>query len=127
MFDYTIETSNTMEDTIEKLKATLMEEKFGVLWEFDIQAKLQEKGLEFNEPYKVLEVCNPHEAKRVLDKNKMVGYFLPCKIVVYTDQGKTKIGMPKPSALIQNVNDEKLNEIALDIEKRLMSAIDKSI
>lgn len=126
MFDYTVETTSGIEEAIEKLKETLMEEKFGVLWEFDIQAKLQEKGLEFDEPYKVLEVCNPHEAKRVLDKNKMVGYFLPCKIVVYSENGKTKIGMPKPSALIQNVNDEQLNEIALDIEKRLISAVDKS-
>ncbi|OLO28508.1 hypothetical protein BTR23_17360 [Alkalihalophilus pseudofirmus] len=127
MFDYTVETTSGMEGTIEKLKTNLMEEKFGVLWEFDIQAKLQEKGLEFNDPYKVLEVCNPHEAKRVLDKNKMVGYFLPCKIVVYTDQGKTKIGMPKPTALIQYVNNAELNEIAADIEKRLISAIDQSI
>ncbi len=127
MFDYTVNTTSGLEETIEKLKTHLMEEKFGVLWEFDIQAKLQEKGLEFNEPYKVLEVCNPHEAKRVLDKNKMVGYFLPCKIVVYNEKGKTKIGMPKPSSLIKYVNDEDLNGIAADIEKRLISAIDKSI
>lgn len=83
--------------------------------------------MEFNDPYKVLEVCNPHEAKRVLDRNKMVGYCLPCKIVVYNDNGKTKIGMPKPTSLIQYVNDEDLNGIAADIEKRLISAIDKSI
>ncbi|KGA96702.1 hypothetical protein AJ85_01515 [Alkalihalobacillus alcalophilus ATCC 27647 = CGMCC 1.3604] len=127
MFDYTVDTVSGMEETIEKLKTNLMEEQFGVLWEFDIQAKLQEKGLEFNDPYKVLEVCNPHEAKRVLDRNKMVGYFLPCKIVVYNDNGKTKIGMPKPTSLIQYVNDEDLNGIAADIEKRLISAIDKSI
>lgn len=106
---------------------SLTEEEFGVLWEFDIQKKLQEKGLEFEEAYKVLEVCNPHEAKKVLDKNKMVGYFLPCKIVVYSDQGKTKIGLPKPTFFMKLINDEKLNEIGLDIEKRLISAIDKSI
>ncbi len=47
--------------------------------------------------------------------------------MVYSEQGKTNIGMPKPSALIQNVNDEQLSKIALDIEKRLKSAIDKSI
>ncbi|AST90059.1 MULTISPECIES: DUF302 domain-containing protein [Sutcliffiella] len=127
MFDYTVDTVSGMEETIEKLKVNLMEEQFGVLWEFDIQAKLQEKGLEFNDPYKVLEVCNPQEAKRVLDRNKMVGYFLPCKIVVYNDNGKTKIGMPKPTSLIQYVNDEDLNGIAADIEKRLIFAIDKSI
>ncbi|MGO4886281.1 DUF302 domain-containing protein [Anaerobacillus sp. MEB173] len=127
MFDYTVETTSGIEEAIEKLKTSLMDEKFGVLWEFDIKAKLQEKGLEFDEPYKVLEVCNPQEAKRVLDKNKLVGYFLPCKIVVYKDSGKTKIGMPKPTSLIQNVNDDELNSMALDIEKRLIAAIEQSL
>ncbi|WP_312859713.1 DUF302 domain-containing protein [Peribacillus huizhouensis] len=32
---------------------------------------------------KVLEVCNPNEAQRGFNENKMAGYFLPCKIVVY--------------------------------------------
>jgi len=57
----------------------------------------------------------------------MAGYFLPCKIVVYEDSGKTKIGMPKPSALISLLNDEKMKQFARDIENRLISCIDKSI
>ncbi|RID82800.1 DUF302 domain-containing protein [Mesobacillus zeae] len=44
----------------------------------------------------------------------LVGYFLPCKIVVYEDNGKTKIGMPKPTVLMA----------MLDIEKRLIGCID---
>lgn len=44
----------------------LEKERFGILWRFNIQEKLQEKGLEFDEPYIILEVCNPFEAKRVL-------------------------------------------------------------
>ncbi|MBU8908708.1 DUF302 domain-containing protein [Desertibacillus haloalkaliphilus] len=127
MFDYTVETQRSIDEAIENLKASLIDEQFGVLWEFDIEAKLQEKGLDFNQPYKVLEVCNPHEAKRVLDKNKMAGYFLPCKIVVYRDQEVTKIGMPRPTALIKNINNEDLNEVAADIEKRLEQAINQSI
>lgn len=126
-FDYTVETKNNIQTAISSLEETLREEKFGVLWEFDIKGKLQEKGLEFNQDYKVLEVCNPHEAQRILSKNKMVGYFLPCKIVVYSDQGKTKIGMPRPTALVSMVNDDKIKELAEDIEQRLIGCIDKSI
>ncbi|WP_226037598.1 DUF302 domain-containing protein [Aquibacillus saliphilus] len=127
MFHYTVETNKTMEEAIHSLEGSLKEEKFGVLWQFDIKDKLQEKGLDFNQNYMVLEVCNPHEAQRVLSKNLMVGYFLPCKIVVYEDAGKTKIGMPKPTALIQMVNDESIKELAADIEERLITCIDKSI
>lgn len=127
MFHYTVETSKNLEDAIQSLEEILKEEQFGVLWQFDIKEKLQEKGLDFNQPFRVLEVCNPVEAQRVLSQNQLVGYFLPCKIVVYEDAGKTKIGMPKPTALIQLAEDESITKLARDIENRLMACIDKSI
>lgn len=126
-FDFTKETSKTVDEVISSLEETLQEEKFGVLWNFDLTGKLQEKGMDFNTPYRVLEVCNPVEADRILRENKMVGYFLPCKIVVYEDEGKVKVGMPKPSTLIKLADEETLTEIAEDVEHRLQVAIEKAI
>ncbi|WP_019416194.1 DUF302 domain-containing protein [Paenisporosarcina sp. TG20] len=127
MFDYTVVTSKTVEEAVRSLEENLKEEKFGILWNFDLTAKLQEKGVDFDIPYIVLEVCNPHEAKRVLSENLLVGYFLPCKIVVYKDGNKTKIGLPKPTMLIEMLQDNKIKGIAEDIEIRLISSIDKSV
>ncbi|MBM7573256.1 DUF302 domain-containing protein [Aquibacillus albus] len=127
MFDYTVETNKAMEEAVQSLEESLKQEQFGILWQFDIKSKLQEKGLDFNQPYLVLEVCNPKEAQRVLTQNQMVGYFLPCKIVVYEDGGKVKIGLPRPTALIEMVNDETIKEFAADIENRLIACIDQSI
>ncbi|MHA6250354.1 DUF302 domain-containing protein [Paenibacillus bovis] len=127
MFHYTIETNKSIEDAIKSLEVNLKEEKFGVQWQFDIKETLQKKGYELDHPFTVLEVCNPIEAQRVLSTNQLIGYFLPCKIVVYEDdKGKTNIGLPKPTALIQMVEDEELQEIATDIEERLIACIDKS-
>lgn len=126
MFDYTVQTDKTITEAIESLESNLKEEKFGVLWQFDIKDKLQEKGLEFDHEYVVLEVCNPHEAQRVLNENLLVGYFLPCKMVVYNDNGQTKIGMPRPTALINLVNNEQIIALAKDIEDRLVNVINKS-
>jgi uncharacterized protein (DUF302 family) len=126
MFHYTVETNKSVAEAISSLEESLMKEKFGVLWNFDVKGKLNEKGLEYDNEFTVLEVCNPKEAQRVLNEEILVGYFLPCKIVVYNEEGKTKIGMPKPSALIEMVDNEKLKDIALEIEGRLISCIDKS-
>lgn len=93
----------------------------------DIKEKLQEKVLEFDKDFKVLEVCNPQEAQRVLTENEMAGYFLPCKIVVYESEGKTKIGMPKPTALISLLQDDKMKQFAGEIEDRLINCIKNSI
>ncbi len=125
-FHYTVKTSKTVEEAVQTLSEVLQEEKFGVLWDFDLSAKLQEKGMDFNTPYRVLEVCNPKEAERVLNEDKQVGYFLPCKIVIFDDDGQTKIGMPKPTTLLSLTGDDKLNEIGSDIEKRLISCIESS-
>lgn len=127
MFDYTVSTEKSSEQAIMSLEEILKNEGFGVLWNFDLTAKLQEKGMEFNTPYTVLEVCNPKEAQRVLSENLLVGYFLPCKIVVYQDQGLTKIGMPKPTAMIEMLHNKEIKLLAEDIEKRLISCIDKSM
>ncbi|MBJ9989479.1 MULTISPECIES: DUF302 domain-containing protein [Paenibacillus] len=127
MFHYTVETNKTIEQAIEALTENLKAEKFGVLWQLDMKAKLHEKGVEFDMPYEILEVCNPVEAKRVLSEDALVGYFLPCKLAVYVENGTTKIGMPKPTALIGLAENDALMSIASDIEKRLTACVDKSI
>ncbi|WP_421385450.1 DUF302 domain-containing protein [Bacillus salacetis] len=127
MFDYTLSTEKSIEEAINSLENSLKEEKFGVLWTFDIKEKLQEKGLEFEKEFKVLEVCNPKEAQRVLNENIMAGYFLPCKMVVYEEGGQTKIGMPKPTSLISMLNEETMKEFAKDIEDRLIACMKKSV
>lgn len=92
-FHYTVTTDKSIDEAINSLEQNLKEHKFGILWQLDLPAKLQEKGVEgFTTPYRVLEVCNPFEAARVLSRNELVGYFLPCKITVYESEGKTKIG-----------------------------------
>ncbi|GAB3800348.1 DUF302 domain-containing protein [Virgibacillus kimchii] len=127
MFHYTVETDKSMEEAIQSLEESLKEDKFGILWQFDIKETLNNKGFEFDQPYRVLEVCNPKEAQRILTKNQLIGYFLPCKIVVYEEERKRKIGLPKPTALMELAGDDSLKEIAGDVENRLIKAIDKSI
>ena len=125
MYHYTVSVNKTVDEAVAALEESLKKRKFGVLWQLDIPAKLKEKGVSFEVPYRVLEVCNPHEAKEVLSANRMVGYFLPCKIVVYEEQGMTKIGMPKPTFLMEAVGDDRLKETAQRVEKALQEAIDE--
>ncbi|MEX2462632.1 MAG: DUF302 domain-containing protein [Paenibacillaceae bacterium] len=126
-FHYTVETNKSIDEAIHSLELNLKEKQFGILWQFDITSKLQEKGIEeFNTPYRVLEVCNPFEAANVLKRNALAGYFLPCKIIVYQIGDKTNIGFPKPTALISMLNDVELKEIANRIENTLINVLEKS-
>lgn len=124
MFHYTVEVDKTLPEAVAALEASLKNEKFGVLWSLNMKETLAGKGVELDGDYIILEVCNPHEAKRVLEKSPLVSYFLPCKIVVYMENGGTKVGLPRPTELIKLVDDEELQKIAADIERRLIDSID---
>jgi hypothetical protein len=47
--------------------------------------------------------------------------------VLYTEEGKTKIGMPKPTEFVKLLNDKDLEQKAKDIEDRLIACMDKSV
>lgn len=125
-FHYSVSTEKTVDEAVNALEESLQANKFGVLWKLDIPAKLQEKGVDFTMPYRVLEVCNPHEAKKVLTQNPLVGYFLPCKIVVYEVNGQTHIGLPKPSVLMEVIRDPALEGIAAGVEESLIKAVNEA-
>ncbi|WP_239614975.1 DUF302 domain-containing protein [Cohnella mopanensis] len=126
-FHYTVETDKSVEEAIAALEGHLKERSFGILWQLDLPAKLKEKGIDsYTEPYRILEVCNPREAAKVLGDNELAGYFLPCKIVVYRRDGMTKIGLPRPGALMRLLEDERLQETAESIEQVLVDVLNRS-
>lgn len=126
-FHYTVQSNKSVEEVIQALDTQLKREQFGILWKLDLTQKLRDKGIEdYTRPFHILEVCNPYQAAKVLSRNELVGYFLPCKIVVYADQSHVHIGLPRPTALIGFLNSTELSEIADEIEKTLIRVIEQS-
>lgn len=124
---YEKKTEKTLDEAIKSLKENLKENKFGVLLEFNFKDKLKEKGLEFKDDYVVLEVCNPNQAKELLDKNIHIGYVLPCKMVVRTQNNQTYIGLVNPETLIGMFNEPDLNDVVNDVKEALEQAIESSL
>ncbi|MGI6126260.1 MAG: DUF302 domain-containing protein [Planifilum sp.] len=127
MFDYSVETELTVEEAVRSVEEALSRRKFGVLWKLDIPVKLLEKGIQLDQEYRVLEVCNPEIPKKVLTRNQKGGYFLPCRVVVYKDSetGNTRIGMARPTALFGLTGDDRLKGIAEEVEAVLVEVLDE--
>ena len=64
--------------------------------------------MDFDKNFNIFEVCNLQQAKEVLEKHIEVGYFLPCKMVVYEDNNSVFIGMLNPTGLIGMMNNDEL-------------------
>jgi uncharacterized protein (DUF302 family) len=128
MFEHTVETDKSVEEAVRALEQSFANHKFGVLWKLDIPTKLMEKGIQLDQEYVVLEVCNPDVAKKVLSRNQKAGYFLPCKVVVYKgkETGKTHIGLTLPTTLLALTGDEGLKPVAEDVEATMIRAIEEA-
>lgn len=124
---YEKSTDKSLNDALKSLESNLKENDFGILWKLNFKEKLEEKGLTFKNDFVVLEVCNPKQAKEVLEKNIHIGYVLPCKMVVRSENDKTFIGMLRPESLIGLFESPDLKEVAKKVEESLKKSIDASI
>lgn len=121
---YEKKTNKNLDEAINSLTEKLKENDFGVLWQVNFKDKLNEKGLDFEDNYVVLEVCNPKKAKEVLEKNIHIGYVLSCKMVVREENDQTYVGMTRPEALISLFGESDLNTMAKEVEETLKKSIE---
>jgi len=125
-FHYTRVAEKSVPDAIAALEGALAKRKFSALWHLDMRAKLQEKGQAFDGEFHVFEVCSAPHAKVALETNLEVGYFLPCKMVVYSKDGKTYVGLLRPNLLIEMLGEERLQSLANHVEAELSAAVDEA-
>jgi len=86
------------------LEAAVVAEGFGVLAVHDLADSLRSKGIEFSENCRVYEVCNPQQAAKVLKVDMALCMALPCRIAVYTEAGRARIGMIRPADLLSRLS-----------------------
>lgn len=100
--------------------------RFGTLGSIDLREKMKEKGVPFDHDCVVFEVCNPKQAKTVLDDDISVSTALPCRISVYEHEGKTVIATIRPTTLLGLFGDTGLEPVARDVEDALISIVDEA-
>jgi len=108
------------------LEAAVVRHRFGVLGMHDLRAAMAQKGVAFAHECRIFEVCNPHQAKRVLEANLEVSTALPCRISVYEEAGVTKLATIRPTAMIALYGTPGLKEVAEDVEQTLVQIMDEA-
>ena len=114
-----VESRKPLDRVAKDLEEAVARHKFGVLGVHDLKAKLAEKGVVFSHECRVFEVCNPHQAKNVLDANLEISTALPCRISVYEEGGVTKLATIKPTAMIDLYSTPGLKDVAREVEVTL--------
>lgn len=104
-----------------RLEEAVKAHKFGVIAVIDLQAKMREKGVEFDKPCRIYEVCNPQRAKKVLEKEMAVATALPCRIAVYEEAGQVTLATMLPTHLLGLFNIPDLSAEAQDVENEILA------
>ncbi len=125
MYNYKREVKLSYEAAVEKVKAELKKEGFGVLTEIDVKATLKSKlNVDFDK-YIILGACNPPFAYQSLQAERDVGIVMPCNVIVYEMGGKTFVASTLPKVTMGVVGNPKLAPLADQVEKKLKDAVDR--
>lgn len=111
------------EEALEKVRAALKNEGFGIVSEIDVTATLRAKlGVDFRR-YMILGVCDPTLAHKALEAEPLVGLMMPCNVVVYEAEQGTTVSAINPESAMAVVGVPGLAELAADAKARLQRAV----
>ena len=109
------------------LRDSAARHKFGIITVHDLQQTLKNKGVELDKRCLVYEVCNPHQAKKVLDGDGSLSAALPCRISVYdTSGGSRELATILPTAMIGMFGQPALAEVAREVEDVVVAMMKES-
>ncbi len=124
---YIVQSPKSVEEAVSDLQAAVVRHGFGVLHIHNLQETMRKKGVDFPNACQILEICNPQKAKEVLVEDMDMNMALPCRVSVYSEKGKTRIGMIKPTAMLGLLSgSQAMAAIAREVEAVIVEMINEA-
>jgi uncharacterized protein (DUF302 family) len=113
-------TEKTVSEAAAALQVAVQANHFGVMHVHNLKETMAKKGVEFARECLIFEVCQPQQAKKVLDQDMSVSTALPCRISIYEEGGKTVLATLKPTTLLAMFNAPQLKGVAQEVEDTIV-------
>jgi len=123
---YRIRSRKNLTEVAQGLEAAAQKHKFGILCVHDLKAKMAEKGVEFDRDCRVFEICNPHQAKKILEANAATSTALPCRISVYQEGDGVTLATLRITALLQMFGTPGLHAVAQEVEETIVAMMQEA-
>jgi uncharacterized protein (DUF302 family) len=115
-----LSTDKTVSEAAAALQIAVQANHFGVMQIHNLKETMTKKGVEFARECLIFEVCQPQQAKKVLDENMSISTALPCRISIYEEDGKTVLATLKPTTLLAMFNTPQLKGVAQEVEDTII-------
>jgi uncharacterized protein (DUF302 family) len=113
-------TSQSITDAATALRVAVEANGFGVMQVHDLKETMRKKGVEFDHECQIFEICQPDQAKKVLELDMSISSALPCRISLYRKDGMTVLSTIKPTALLAMFDTPQLQQVAQEIEETMI-------
>ena len=113
---YTIKSDKSLSEIQGGLEKSAAHHNFGILAVHDLRETMKKKGVDFATDCRIYEVCNPIQAKKVLEANGALSTALPCRISVYGSEGKYTLATILPTELMKMFASPELEPVAREVE-----------
>lgn len=123
---YTVESEKDLEAVCAALQEAIVQRKFGVMAVHDLKETMAKKGVAFDRACRIFEVCNPHQARRVLEKRMEISTALPCRISVFPEGGRVKLATIRPTKLLNLFGDKELEAVAEEVEQVMVESMNEA-
>ena len=121
-----LSTEKTVSEVAAALQVAVPAHHFGVMQVHNLKETMTKKGVKFARECLIFEVCQPQQAKKVLDENMSVSTALPCRISIYEEGGKTILATLKPTALLAMFNTPQLEGVAQEVEDTIIKIMEEA-
>lgn len=115
-----LSTDKSVSEAAVALEAAIQNNHFGLMQVHNLKETMMKKGIELASECMIFEVCQPQQAKKVLDQNMSVSTALPCRISIYEEGGKTILATLKPTTLLALFNSPQLEGVAQEVEDTII-------
>ena len=122
-----LSTDRPVSEVAEALQAAVVANHFGVMQVHNLQETMTKKGVEFAHECLIFEVCQPQQAKKVLEEDMSISTALPCRISVYVEDGKTILATLKPTTLLAMFGVPQLRGVAQEVEDTLVKIMNEAV
>ena len=121
-----ISTTKPLEEACEALETAVGNHQFGVMTKHDLKQTMAKKEVEFDRECRIFEVCNPHQAKKVLEANIDISTALPCRISVYEEEGRTCFSTIRPTAMLGMFGADAVESVAREVEDTMVAIMEEA-
>ena len=114
---FKVESGKRLDEIERGLQESAARHQFGIIAVHDLKETLAKKGVELAQECRVFEVCNPRQAKRVLDADGAISTALPCRISVYGTPNHYTLATMRPTEMMKVFATPSVEAVAREVEE----------